>query len=113
MIICKICNSNLMSNGYCDEHSSSGKGYIDFKIEKLGLARCFMREILRYDGLLFGEVDKICRLIPNNASICRITGNTLIDKLPEGKELTEIIKKYIKSFEFGCILESKFDHFSK
>ena len=27
MIICKICNPNLIGNGYCGEHSTSGTEY--------------------------------------------------------------------------------------
>ena len=72
------------------------------------LARRIMREILRNDGLDYSKVDYICMLIPIDASICRITGNVIIDDLPEGKELFDVIKQNMKSFEFGCNLENIF-----
>jgi len=79
----------------------------------LNLARSIMRELLRFDGIQFGEVDKIAKLIPRDASLLRICGNVSINKLPEGKELVSIVKQYKKLFNLGCKIEQVFDYYNK
>lgn len=51
MIICKICNSQKIGNGYCAEHSTSGIGYIENTnkileeiIEVTGMCTCIAHE---------------------------------------------------------------------
>ncbi len=82
------------------------------KILSRGLARSIMREILKSEGIKYPqEVDRICKMIPQNASISRICGNVFINKLPEGGELAGIVKKYNKSFELGRQMEYIFDFY--